>query len=76
MMNSYHKELIIRNFIFNKIQQGYSVRKITSDTYEFKIKTNKLKITEEIHSDTFLNDFVKIEQEYPVLYAQHFKEKS
>ena len=36
-MNSYHKQIIIRNVIFNKIQEGYSVRKITSDTYEFKI---------------------------------------
>ena len=76
MTNNYYKELIIRRFIYEKIQQGYTVKKVSDDTYEFQIKTSKLKITEKIHCDNFLSNFVNIEQEFPVLYSNQFKEKS
>ena len=75
MIQNYHRELIIRRFIYEKIQQGYTVKKVSDDTYEFQIKTSKLKITEKIHCDNFLTDFVNKETEYPIIYASQFKEK-
>ena len=75
MIQNYHRELIIRRFIYEKIQQGYTVKKVSDDTYEFQIKTSKLKITEKIHCDNFLTDFVNKENEYPIIYASQFKEK-
>ena len=75
MIQNYHRELIIRRFIYEKIQQGYTVKKVSDDTYEFQIKKSKLKITEKIHCDNFLTDFIKQENEYPNIYASQFKEK-
>jgi hypothetical protein len=47
-------------FIYNKLEKGYTVKKLSNDMYEFKIKTSKLDIEEKIHSSNFLTNFVKI----------------
>ena len=75
MIQNYHRDLSIRNFIYNKINQGYTVKKISDDTYEFKITKKRLDIIEKIHCDNFLTDFVNKENEYPIIYASQFKEK-
>lgn len=56
-MYKFEKEMRIRNFIYDKIEKGYTVRKTGKDTYEFKIKTEKIKV---VNSSNFLTDFVKI----------------
>ena len=66
MIQNYRKELIIRNFIYNKINQGYTVKKISDDEYEFKITIKRIDISEKIHSETFLTDFINKENEYPI----------
>ena len=76
MIQNYQKEIIIRGFIYNKIQQGYTVKKTGKDTYEFKIKTKRLDISEKIHCDNFLSEFLDKDQEFPALYANQFKEKN
>jgi len=58
-MFEFEKKLIIKNFIYDKIQQGYTVKKIGKDTYEFKIKTKRLDTIEKIHSDNFLTEFLQ-----------------
>lgn len=58
-MFQFEKEIMIRRFIYDKIQQGYIVRKTGKDTYEFKIKTKLLDSVEKIHSDNFLTEFLK-----------------
>lgn len=49
----------ITEFLYDKLEAGYTVRKISKDMYEFKIKTEKLDIAEKIHSSNFLTDFLK-----------------
>ena len=66
MIQNYRKELIIKNFIYNKINQGYTVKKISDDEYEFKITIKRIDISEKIHSETFLTDFINKENEYPI----------
>ena len=66
MIQNYRKELIIRNFIYNKINQGYTVKKTSDDEYEFKITIKRIDISEKIHSETFLTDFINKENEYPI----------
>lgn len=75
MIQNYHRDLSIRNFIYNKINQGYTVKKISDDTYEFKITKKRLDITEKINCDNFLTDFANKENEYPIIYSSQFKEK-
>jgi hypothetical protein len=58
-MYEFERQLLIRKFIFDKIKEGYSVRKLGEDVYEFKIKTKKLDSVEKIHSSNFLTDFLK-----------------
>ena len=58
-MYEFEKQLLIRKFIFDKIEEGYTVRKIGKDVYEFKIKTKKLDSVEKLHNSNFLTDFLK-----------------
>lgn len=58
-MFDFEKEMIIRRFIYDKIEQGYTVRKINKDTYEFKIKTKTLDSIEKVHSNNFINEFLQ-----------------
>jgi hypothetical protein len=58
-MYQFENQKIIMKFIYNKIEKGYTVKKISKDTYEFKIKTKTLDATEKIHSDNFLTEFLK-----------------
>lgn len=58
-MFQFEKELIIRRFIYDKIEKGYTVRKIGKNTYEFKIKIKNTDIIEKVHSDNFINDFLQ-----------------
>lgn len=58
-MFQFEKQMIIRKFIFDKIEEGYTVRKIGKNLYEFKIKKEKLDSVEKIHSDNFLAEFLK-----------------
>jgi len=56
------KQRKISDFIFEKLEDGFTVRKISENTYEFKKKTKLLDITEKVHSDNFLNEFIKIKK--------------
>jgi hypothetical protein len=56
------KQRKIENFIYEKIQDNFTFRKISENTYEFKKKTKLLDITEKVHSDNFLNEFIKIKK--------------
>ncbi len=59
-MLEFEKEIMIRKFIYDKIEQGYTVRKIGKNQYEFKIKTKTLNSIEKIHSDhNFLAEFLQ-----------------
>lgn len=58
-MFQFEKQMVIRKFIFDKIEEGYTVRKIGKNLYEFKIKKEKLDSVEKIHSDNFLAEFLK-----------------
>lgn len=58
-MFQFEKEIRIRKFIYDKIEQGYTVKKIGKNLYEFKIKTKTLDSVEKIHSDNFLVEFLK-----------------
>ena len=58
-MFQFEKEAIIRRFIYDKVEQGYTVRKIGKNQYEFKIKTKTLDSIEKIHSNNFLTEFLK-----------------
>ena len=59
-MYKFEKQLMISTFIYDKIEEGYTVRKLKDNIYEFKIKKEKLDITEKIHSLNFLRDFINI----------------
>ena len=59
-MYKFEQQLIIRKFIYDKIEEGYTVRKTGENIYEFKIKKEKLDIIEKIHSSNFLKDFINI----------------
>ena len=59
-MYKFEKQLMIRKFICDKIEEGYTVRKTGKNINEFKIKKEKLDIIEKIHSSNFLTDFIKI----------------
>ena len=54
------KQRKIENFIYEKLEDGYTIRKIGESTYEFKKKTKLLDITEKVHSNNFLNEFIKM----------------
>ena len=54
------KQRKIENFIYQKLEDGYTVRKIGESTYEFKKKTKLLDITEKVHSNNFLDEFIKM----------------
>lgn len=58
-MFEFERKLTIRNFIYDKVEKGYIVRKIGKDTYEFKIKTKMFDSIEKIHRDNFIKDFLK-----------------
>ena len=62
MWNYDRKQRKIADFIFMKIQDNFTVRKISENTYEFKKKTKLLDITEKVHSNNFLDDFIKMEK--------------
>ena len=60
MLDYDRKQRKIADFIYQKLQDGYIVRKIGESTYEFKKKTKLLDITEKIHSNNFLDEFIKM----------------
>jgi hypothetical protein len=60
MWDHNRKQRKIADFIFMKIQDNYTVSKISENTYQFKKKTKLLDITEKVHSDNFLNEFIKM----------------
>lgn len=58
-LEQYNKEKQIKDFIYYKLQQGWSIRKLNNCRYEFKKKTKLLDVTEKIHSDNFLDRFLE-----------------
>ena len=62
MLDYDRKQRKIADFIYNKLEDGYSIKKIGENTYEFKKKTKLLDITEKVHSNNFLNEFIKMEK--------------
>ena len=59
-MYKFEKQVMIRKFICDKIEEGYTVRKTGKNIYEFKIKKEKVNIVEKLHSSNFLTNFIKI----------------
>ena len=59
-MYKFEQELMIRKFIYDKIEEGYTVRKTGENIYEFNIPKEKLDIIEKLHSSNFLTNFIKI----------------
>jgi hypothetical protein len=62
MLDYDRKQRKIADFIYEKLENGYTIRKIGESTYEFKKKTKLLDITEKVHSDNFLNEFIKMKK--------------
>ena len=58
-MYKFEQQLIIRKSVYDKSEEGYTVRKTGENIYEFKIKKEKLDIIEKLHSSNFLTDIMK-----------------
>ena len=58
-LERYQKEKQIKDFIFGKLEDGWTVKKLNDGRYEFKKKTKFIDSVEKIHSDNFLTEFLK-----------------
>jgi hypothetical protein len=58
-LKHYNKEKQIKDFIYDKLQRGWTVKKLNNCRYEFKKNTELFECCERIHSDNFLTRFLK-----------------